>query len=228
MPGGRRAEILYEYRMWPEDVTPVRDFAAQGTSRQKVMSRTDWYILGETPYLLAKIRGGRRFEIKAMIGEAGPAQLWVRTFTSRFPLAPEVRPLMREVCPDAEFTRAMLRSPDAFVSALAGHAVICAVAKTRRLFKGQDMKAELTRVRALGRTALTVAVEATALEPVNRFLEAFGQHRLPNRDYGAWLREVLISTTVGRSDALFFAADGLIEKRGPGTQRHPPRRSPGA
>lgn len=226
MTGDRGAEIFYEYRMWPDDVTPYTDAVGKGHSKVKLQSRTDWYVLGETPYHLAKIRGGRKFEIKSLIGEAGPAQLWVRKFSSRFPLTPDVRPLLQECCPDLEVTRAMLRSPDAFVNALAGHAVVCAVEKTRRLFRGQGMKAELTRVSALGKSAVTVAVEARQLEPVSRFVEAFRPLRLPNRDYGAWLRDILAATTVRRSDAMYFAADGLIEKRDPGPQRHPPRRSP--
>lgn len=184
-------DMTYEYRAWPgpEDIlaaTIRRDFQSQ-----QMEDRTDDYLLpvGRSALtFLPKIRAGKKFEIKQKIRTDAAVEIWRRIFSEKFPLNPNVQPILEAVYPSATLTEGALDTPRRLVRMLMPHAFFCRVRKTRLSLRKGACKAEITEIEALGKEAMTVALECKKLSPVADYLHAQGSPLLPNIDYGTWLR----------------------------------------
>lgn len=185
---------LYEYRAWPEEVEAM-GLAISGSFRPvQTEQRTDDYLLPVKPSggsYLPKIRGGRKFEVKQCLGTRSGIEIWRRVVSQKFPLDPGLRALLASIYPGIVIPRRALETPGRLVLALAPHAFLCRVRKSRQLYRKGPCKGEVTRIEAFGTPAVTIALECSKPGPVLELLDQVPNPELPNVNYGEWLRHQL-------------------------------------
>lgn len=192
-PGAQGAR--YEYRVWlgPED--PVVSQLHRGWPLVAAERRSDIYLLGHNPdRVLAKLRDGRRLEIKRRGRDLGTLQHWSMPVSTGFPLSAGARGALAEALSlRSELDADSGRTPAHLLSALgaAGGGVMSfRLRKSRLLFKRGECRAEVCRVATGGRTGLTVALEGPALEPVAQAIDDLGLGARPNLSYGDMLQHL--------------------------------------
>lgn len=189
---GRAAEAQggrYEYRVWPGPEHPALSRLHRGWPLVAAERRSDIYLPGPNPdRRLAKLRNGRRLQIKARGRDLGALQHWSMPVSADFPLSATARGALAEalglrVRLEAESGR----SPAHLLSALgaAGDGVMSfRLRKSRLLFERGGCRAEICRVATGGRTGLTVALEGAAPDLVAQAIDDLGLGGHPNLSYG--------------------------------------------
>ncbi|KCZ92469.1 hypothetical protein [Hyphomonas johnsonii] len=177
----------YEFRCWPEDFDVHAARAAAQLDFDQTESRTDIYLLapGRTD-LTPKLRGGSVLELKARLGTRGVLERWHPVFSDAFPLDTDVLTLLAGLFPDVD-ARACT-SPDALCAAIAGHADVRHVAKTRRKHVANGLRAEITEAACNGRVNRSIAFECEDASQLDAQLAALGLSGFANINYGAALR----------------------------------------
>ena len=147
--------------------------------------RTDTYLLTDDGDLLAKLRGGARYEVKRRTASCDGLERWVMTSSLQFPLgADDAAPVLPDAPASALADAGALAAYAATVSTL----TVASVRKHRRRYRLGAAEAEITAVQANRVVAETVGIEAAAFADARAAAERLGTIDLPNRDYGAWLR----------------------------------------
>ena len=163
-----------------------------GQQPLQVQTKDEIYLLSPTSEASVKIRDAQ-LEVKCLEerDESG-LELWRPVLSTVFPLQASVvgealqllHVPVSSSLPDAADPAAFLDTCLAQEPGL--HAV--RVHKTRTLYRLSECRAEITDVRAAGRTLRTLAVESESLQAVVAVLHAMGLAGRPNQNYPATLK----------------------------------------
>lgn len=181
---------LFEYRAWPSQEMPhieaLHHLFGLGVSE----IRTDTYIFSSIrPHWQIVLHGGTEIEILEKIGEDDALSSWKVLAHSEFPLRRNVVRLLQEAFPMAQLPQRIL-VPGDVISWLDRDAVTFTVSKRTVQFQREGCVAEFTEVDAHGRRAETFSLTSKRADIINEALALLPNPRLPNLDYGAWLRRV--------------------------------------
>lgn len=200
MAGATRPESRWEFRAWfllaDAPGNAFDGFEATGADREE---RRDTYLLpAHLPGVIPKIRNGRRLEVK-QLAETDDRGLerWEVLASAPFPIDGETlgiaAGLMAESEPGKEPDGT---SPAAFLASVEaiGAAVVADVDKRRERFDKPPLMGEVTRVLlpAHDTEAVTVALESPDREALARHISAGPLAGLPNRNYGSFLRALVL------------------------------------
>lgn len=187
-------DMTCEYRTWPDQDDALAATIRRDFQSRQMEDRMDDYLLpagASSLTFLPKIRAGKKLEIKQKVRTEGEIEIWRRILSEKFPLEPSVQRVLETVYPGVRFSADALDTPGRLVRTLMPHAFVCRVRKTRLTLQKGGCKAEITEIEALGKEALTVALECSKFSPVADYLRKQGNSLLPNINYGAWLRTQL-------------------------------------
>lgn len=177
-------DARWEYRIWPEDTEPYASrISARAGSQPAAEARTDTYLLTADENLLAKIRGGERFEIKELLETRRGCERWMLAVSTPFPVGARHLEQLLGDARDMPTAKALIEAAQETLQ-------IVSVRKDRLLFSIGTTRAEITRVSLSGRSAISVALEAPDADSCARFAEELGLAESENIDYGSMLRAV--------------------------------------
>jgi len=183
------SSITYEYRIWPSDILSVIMLMRAHMDTRHVEERIDTYFVGSgNEWLLPKIRGENRFEIKALVGHDEDGEIWRRALSEPFPLRrPTVEKLSCLFGPLEDDSKT-IRTCWGLHHALPAHVTAIPVKKRRFLLGTDDCRGELTEVTVDRKPFVTAAIECDDAETFRDMVSRLALTRWPNRNYGMWLR----------------------------------------
>lgn len=176
----------YEYRIWPRAPHPAISILHGDWSRTVAERRADIYLLTpSSDRVLAKLRDGKRLEIKRLECRVGTVERWSMQLSVDFPLSSADRTevakalaLPKPLPPVSSLTAAHL------LAAIDGPVVTKTVRKSRLLFRLGACRAEVCRIAINDWTGLTIALEASDLVTIADAIDDLNLGMLPNRSYG--------------------------------------------
>lgn len=153
--------------------------------------RTDTYLLAhQRPDWLMVVSGASHFEIRLKAAMELPLSVWTVLMKSSFPLPHSVIRTLQATFPAAELPN-RIASPADLLSWVKREAHICTVSKRMVTFRRADFTAELSYIETLGWNGDTFCLTSKRYETVADVLGKIPAMRLPNLDYGSWLRSRL-------------------------------------
>ena len=184
-------DARYEFRCWPGTVAPYalglkKDWRPDGGDE-----REDIYILPQgAPNILPKIRGVERLELKRRVFTDAVLEKWNVEFSEPFPVSAEKTAQLANYFPGADrLGDAGFDTPAEALSSLRTVCLVRKVSKSRRRYRRDACRAELTTVRIGPEEAASIALESQSRDAVLSAIQSLGVSGLPNVNYGAWLRE---------------------------------------
>ncbi len=197
---GAAPDSRFEYRIWPRRPHPAVALLQGAWPLVGAERRADIYLLNDrSGQALAKLRDGRRLEIKLRAEDVGPLQRWTVALSQPFPLRRGDLALLAEALGlDPPPPEAAL-SPAHLLAAIAGAVTPRTVRKARLRFERDGCRAEICRVAAGRRAALTIALESRDPSAVVAAIAALRLGGAPNRSYGDALPR-LVGPEPGRGD----------------------------
>lgn len=183
---------LFEYRAWPSrgmhHSEALHHMLGYGVSEIRV----DTYILSPSrAHWLMIVRGGTQFEIKVKTGVQEFAAAWETPIRTEFPLRQNVVRMLQDAFPISELPD-RISAPADLISWLGGYASIYMVRKRMVHFVSGGCKVELAQVQTHGRQAETFCLKAKRYGSVAAALAMIPGPRLPNVDYGPWLKRQVL------------------------------------
>lgn len=172
----------WEYRIWPDDPAPLAGtMAAMADAELAAESRTDHYLLTGDDRLLAKIRGGERFEVKELIETRGGCERWMLAISEPFPVGAVSLERLLGQARDMPTAKALIEAAASFLT-------ILSVRKNRRLFRLGAAIGEITSVDLGKQTFSTLAIEVPTADECAGLAVKLGFADHDNTDYGSFLR----------------------------------------
>lgn len=182
-----QATPRWEYRCWTSQAQ-ARSLFAGDWQAAPAEQRQDIYLIGPDPAFMPKLRDGRRFEIKRLLGCRQRLEYWALFMSLSLPHRPGRSPQLAaagmEIFGDAAQPADYLR-----IAAAAESWFAMPVEKSRRLFSLQGLRCEVTRVLCANREYWTFAAEAADHAPLAQLVAELPLAGLPNRNYRNFLAE---------------------------------------
>src|SRR6056297_2156956 len=179
----------FEYRVWPGSSHAAVSLLHRLWPFTDAERRSDIYLVHPaSDWMLTKLRGGRRLEIKRRDSDVGTVQHWSMPISAEFPLTPaRLGDLAVALSLRGALPASAGLSPAHLVAELAALNTKVhpqTVQKSRLLFQNGRCRAEICRVSIAGWKGLTIALEATDLPAIAAALDDLHLGTLPNRSYG--------------------------------------------
>lgn len=191
-PTSRQVPGRYEFRCWPADLPQAASLLQRDWLLTKAEVRSDIYLVSpSSDRHLAKLRDGKKIEIKALRATVHPLQYWELVLSDDFPLNRRslgtlATELGLTVAPDAGAGR----SPAHLMAYLAAtHAAtrIETVDKSTITFQRGSTRAGITFVTRDQTRALSISVEDEDPRLAMEAVSELGLARYPNQSFGEML-----------------------------------------
>ncbi|MFN4023272.1 MAG: hypothetical protein ACK4MQ_00440 [Hyphomonas sp.] len=179
---------IFDYRAWPAEGLPhvAALHCLFGVGMAEI--RTDTYIFSPArPDWQIILHGGTEIEIHEKAEADAPLSGWRVLAHSEFPLRRSVVRTLQEAFPAAQLSRRIVLPGDV-ISCLDSDAEIFTVCKRTVQFHRDGCVAEVTQFDADDRRAETFSLTSKRADTVMDALAMLPAPRLPNMDYGAWLK----------------------------------------
>ncbi len=179
----------YEFRIWGNNLAPVRDRLAEGAQAGAPAESTETYILSRaTDVANVKIRGGL-LDIKLMAEQAGRLERWRPVVKAGFPL--DSRTIVENVFPNLAVAIPHIERPaythDEFMRELIKpqrELAIVEVTKSRSKFTFERYTAEFAKLGIIGGGASeTIEIESEDTAALLRAIAKLGLNSNPNINY---------------------------------------------
>jgi exopolyphosphatase / guanosine-5'-triphosphate,3'-diphosphate pyrophosphatase len=185
------AEPRYEFRVWGEDPSPLRNRLERFATPVKAASRETYLISRATDACNAKIRADL-MDIKLLIAERWKLEQWKPVVKAAFPLNRRI--IVTEIFPRLEIQPPHLSKAryaiDEFLEVMGAEPgmTIVELSKTRYRFQLERCESEFTEVIFNDAAHKTVAIESVDPDELLRVAHELGIHGMENVNYVRYIK----------------------------------------
>lgn len=181
----------YEWREFLQDSHGAADLIRERFKFDKDETRLDqFFLLPGRRNQIAKLNHDETFEIKTLIDEEGPLELWETTVKSKVPLRRTLAKTIAARIPKFSGPIVGSMTPEELTESLSKKTRFFRVKATRELFKRGDVTAKISQTQIDDDTqAVSIAFECSSAEPLLAELKALGLRRRENTNFGAYLMQ---------------------------------------
>ena len=181
----------FELRDFLKESHGAADLIRERFKFDKEDTRLDqFFLLPGRRNQIAKLNQGETFEIKTLIEEEGPLELWETTVESKVPLRRTLAKTIAARIPKFSGPIVGSMTPEELTESLSKKTRFFRVKDTRELFKRGDVTAEISHAQIDdGTQVVSIAFESPKAEPLLAELKALGLRRRENTNFGAYLMQ---------------------------------------
>ena len=187
-PAPKTTNRRYEWRDFSDDSQGSEALIRERFEFDRDETRVDkYFLLPGRAGQITKMNDNEVFEIKTLIEEDGPLELWETTVKSTVPMR---RTLARSIAAKIpKFSGPVIgsMSADELSDSLERKTRFFKVKTKRETFKRGDVTAKISRARVGDTHTLSIAFECDTAEPLLEELKALGLRRRENTNYATFL-----------------------------------------
>lgn len=176
--------VQNEHRDTEESVALLRE---RFEFQQNLEATDDFFLLPGRANQIAKLNHDETFEIKTLVDESGPLELWETTVKSKVPMRRTLAKMIASRIPKFSGPVVGSMTPQELSDSLSRKTRFFRVTINREIFKLGDVTAKISRTYVDDVAALSIALESPRAEPLLAELKALGLRKRENTNYGAYL-----------------------------------------
>lgn len=181
----------FEWREFLDDSQGAADLIQERFKFEKDETREEqFFLLPGRRNQIAKLNHDETFEIKTLIDEDGPLELWETTVKSKVPLRRTLAKTIAARIPKFSGPIVGSMTPEELTESLSKKTRFFRVRTERKIFKRGDVVAKVSS-KHIDDDAQTVSIafESPKAEPLMAELKALGLRRRENTNVGAYLMQ---------------------------------------
>lgn len=180
----------FEWRDFMEQPEESAELIQERFTLENDEDRIDeYFLLPGRANQITRLSNEETFEIKTLVDQEGPLELWETTVKSEVPLRRTVARMIAARIPKFSGPVVGAMSPQELSESLSKKTRFYRVKARRQIFKRGDVKARISRARIGETHTVSIAFESPRAEPLMQELKALGLRKRTNTNYGAFLLE---------------------------------------
>lgn len=178
----------FEWRDFMDDTQESVDLIRERFEFEGDDVRTEkFFLLPGRQDQITKLNNDETFEIKTLVEEAGPLELWETTIKSEVPMRRTLAKTIASRIPKFSGPVVSAMTPEELTEGLKTKSRYFRVKRKREIFKRGDVTARITREKIDEDHALSIAFESPWAEPLLNELKALGLGVRKNTNFGRFL-----------------------------------------
>ena len=115
-----------------------------------------------------------RFEVRSLVNDNEPLELWERSISTNFPLKRTTSATIGSAIPRFRGSLNSVMTPDSLCESLQRKSKYFETTKSRQVFKKDSIKAEISEIVVDGETQFSIALQSKDKEAILALIKAFG------------------------------------------------------
>lgn len=178
----------FEWRDFVEDSQDSVDLIHERFELHKEETCLDrFFLLPGRSNQIATLNDNDTFEIKTMIDEEGPLELWETTAKSKVPLRRTLAKMIGARIPKFSGPVVGSMTPEELSESLSKKTHFFQVEGKRQILKRGGVTAKISRTRIGDTNVVSIAFESAEAEPLLAELKALGLRKRDNTNFGTFL-----------------------------------------
>lgn len=178
----------FEWRDYLEDSQESEALIRERFDFDKKETRLDkFFLLPGRRNQIAKMNDNEVFEIKTLIDEEGPLEVWETTVKSTVPMRRTLAKMIATRIPKFSGPVVGSMTADELVDSLSKKTRFYKVKAKREFFKRGDVTARISQTKVNDTDVLSIAFESPRAEPLLEELKALGLRKRDNTNVGEFL-----------------------------------------
>ena len=121
-----------------------------------------------------------RFEVRSLVNDNEPLELWERSISTDFPLKRTTSATIGSAIPRFRGSLNSVMTPDSLSESLQRKSKYFETTKSRQVFKKDNIKAEISEIEMDGQTQYCIALQSKDKEAIIELISAYGLKPVDN------------------------------------------------